>query len=356
VKKKLLLLASGAAVIAAPAHARDGQPYVGIDAGFVLGSDVDFDLESPVEEERSARLDRSDDVDLGIVAGYDFGPFRLEADLSRRSQSPRQLESITPAFRNSARVPFGTNVLEYGHSRVLALMLNGLLEFGSDDGITVFGGGGVGIADVNIEAGSNAIGTPIDDSSTGFAYQGLFGARVPVSDDLDFGVKYRYFQAEDVSLITSFGAEIEPSYETHSFLASLVYNFGAPTPPPPPPPPPPPCNTGPYIVFFDFDESVITSDAATILDNAVTAYANCGTASVMLAGHTDRSGSNAYNEALAERRNASVNQYLTGRGIPAGRISSQAFGETQNRVPTEDGVRELQNRRVEVTYGPGSGM
>lgn len=76
----------------------------------------------------------------------------------------------------------------------------------------------------------------------------------------------------------------------------------------------------------------------------------------MLAGHTDRSGSNAYNEALAERRNMSVNQYLTGRGIPASRISSQAFGETQNRVPTEDGVRELQNRRVEVTYGPGSGM
>ncbi|OYX65981.1 MAG: flagellar motor protein MotB, partial [Sphingomonadales bacterium 32-64-17] len=44
-----------------------------------------------------------------------------------------------------------------------------------------------------------------------------------------------------------------------------------------------------------------------------------------------------------------------GRGIPAARISTEAFGETQNRVPTADGVRELQNRRVEVTYGPGSG-
>ena len=76
----------------------------------------------------------------------------------------------------------------------------------------------------------------------------------------------------------------------------------------------------------------------------------------MLAGHTDRSGTISYNEALAGRRNASVTEYLTGRGIPMGRISSQAFGETQPRVPTEDGVRELQNRRVEVTYGPGSGM
>ncbi|MBU0670261.1 MAG: OmpA family protein [Alphaproteobacteria bacterium] len=110
------------------------------------------------------------------------------------------------------------------------------------------------------------------------------------------------------------------------------------------------------MVFFNWDKSDITPEAATILDNAVSAYANCGTASVMLAGHTDRSGTNQYNQGLAERRNASVRDYLGARGIPNGRINSQAFGETQPRVPTADGVRELQNRRVEVTYGPGSGM
>ncbi|MEE4199179.1 OmpA family protein, partial [Erythrobacter sp.] len=132
-----------------------------------------------------------------------------------------------------------------------------------------------------------------------------------------------------------------------------------PPPPPAPPPPPPPapaCNTGPYIVFFEFDESDITADAATILDNAVTAYANCGMASIMLAGHTDTVGPQSYNLDLAARRNDSVQEYLTGRGIPGGRISSEAFGENDLRVPTADGVRELQNRRVEVTYGPGSGM
>jgi OmpA-OmpF porin, OOP family len=60
--------------------------------------------------------------------------------------------------------------------------------------------------------------------------------------------------------------------------------------------------------------------------------------------------------ALAGRRNASVREYLVGRGIPAGRMSSEAFGESRPRVPTADGVREPQNRRVEITYGPGSGM
>ncbi len=132
----------------------------------------------------------------------------------------------------------------------------------------------------------------------------------------------------------------------------------APPPPPvaapPPPPAPLPCNRGPYMVFFNWDESTITPEAATVLDNARSAYANCGAASVMLAGHTDTSGTMAYNEGLAERRNESVRDYVTARGVSDMRISSQSFGETQLRVPTADGVRELQNRRVEITYGPAT--
>ncbi|MBV1917671.1 MAG: flagellar motor protein MotB, partial [Sphingomonadaceae bacterium] len=59
---------------------------------------------------------------------------------------------------------------------------------------------------------------------------------------------------------------------------------------------------------------------------------------------------------LSEERNGSTREYLSARGIPDASISSQGFGEGQPRVATEDGVRELQNRRVEITYGPGSGM
>ncbi len=75
----------------------------------------------------------------------------------------------------------------------------------------------------------------------------------------------------------------------------------------------------------------------------------------MLAGQADRSGPVTYNVGLSERRNESVQGYLTDRGIPQARISSEAFGESMPRVETADGVRELQNRRVEITYGPGSG-
>ena len=115
------------------------------------------------------------------------------------------------------------------------------------------------------------------------------------------------------------------------------------------------CNKGPYIVFFDWDKSDITPEAATILDSAVAAYGNCDNVPIALAGYTDRSGTTQYNLGLAARRNSSVQSYLVSKGVPQSAISSQAFGEANPRVPTADGVRELQNRRVEITYGPGSG-
>ncbi|MBX9728513.1 MAG: OmpA family protein, partial [Sphingopyxis sp.] len=71
--------------------------------------------------------------------------------------------------------------------------------------------------------------------------------------------------------------------------------------------------------------------------------------------HADRSGAPTYNVGLSQRRANNVQAYLAARGIPGSAIATRAFGETQNRVPTPDGVRNDQNRRVEITYGPGSG-
>lgn len=109
------------------------------------------------------------------------------------------------------------------------------------------------------------------------------------------------------------------------------------------------CNKGPYIVFFDWDRSDITAEAAPVLDNTVTAYRDCGSAPIAVAGYADRSGGDGYNQALSERRAEAVRAYLAARGIAAGSITAQGFGEANPRVPTADGVRELQNRRVEIT-------
>jgi outer membrane protein OmpA-like peptidoglycan-associated protein len=115
------------------------------------------------------------------------------------------------------------------------------------------------------------------------------------------------------------------------------------------------CVAGPWIVSFEFDSDGITPQAAAILDDAASKYAKCGEAQVSIAGHTDRKGNDQYNVGLSQRMAANVRSYLAGRGVPDGVMTTEAFGESRPLVNTKDGVREPRNRRVEITFGPGSG-
>ncbi|MEY4270349.1 MAG: hypothetical protein RLZZ58_1565, partial [Pseudomonadota bacterium] len=117
------------------------------------------------------------------------------------------------------------------------------------------------------------------------------------------------------------------------------------------PPLPARCNAGPYIVFFDWDSARLTPEAKSVLDNAIDAYGSCGGANVRVAGYTDTSGTSSYAAGLSQRMASSVTNYLVTHGVDATRVNTTAFGESQLRVPTADGVREIQNRRVEITYG-----
>ncbi len=109
-------------------------------------------------------------------------------------------------------------------------------------------------------------------------------------------------------------------------------------------------------MLFDWDRAEVTPQAAANHDNAAAAYQQTGQAQVVLAGHADRSGSAQYNVGLSQRRADAVRSYLAGRGVADGAIRTEAFGESRPLVETADGVREPQNRRVEITFGPGAGM
>jgi opacity protein-like surface antigen len=354
-RKLVIGAALASTALASPALARDNQWYVELDGGAMIVEDLDFDI-GTASDEASADMDKG--FDFGGIVGYDFGSFRLEAEASYRQADADSVSVGTSGLQSGATglAQSGTFAAN-GDASALSFMVNGLLDFGPDDGLQGFVGGGAGVARTDINLTVNSAGPDaLDDSDTGFAWQVLAGVRAPLTDNWDVGLKYRFFNADDVQLVDSLGRDVETRFRSHSILGTLTYNFGGAEAPPPPPPPPPVCNKGPYIVFFDWDQSDITPEAATILDNAVSAYANCDNVPIMLAGYTDRSGTVEYNLGLAARRNASVTEYLTGRGIPGGAITSEAFGEANPRVPTADGVRELQNRRVEITYGPGSGM
>ena len=108
----------------------------------------------------------------------------------------------------------------------------------------------------------------------------------------------------------------------------------------------------PFDIFFDWGKAEITSDAAAILDNAAAAYAQTAKASITLAAYSDRSGSARSNTALAQRRADAVRAYLNSRGVAEGAITTQVSGENKLLIDTADGVREAQNRRVEITIVP----
>jgi OmpA-OmpF porin, OOP family len=106
-----------------------------------------------------------------------------------------------------------------------------------------------------------------------------------------------------------------------------------------------------YLVFFAWDQVNLTPVGLTVLDQVQADFAQGRSVRIVIAGHADRSGPEAYNLALSERRAQAVAQALSQRGIAANTMEIEAFGETQPRVPTADGVREPQNRRVEIVFG-----
>jgi hypothetical protein len=113
----------------------------------------------------------------------------------------------------------------------------------------------------------------------------------------------------------------------------------------PPPPPPAPKS---FMVFFDWDRANLSSQALATIKQAADTYKASGTASITATGHTDTSGTPQYNMALSIRRADTVKAALVKEGIPATAIAVVGKGETQLLVQTGDGVREPQNRRVEI--------
>lgn len=106
----------------------------------------------------------------------------------------------------------------------------------------------------------------------------------------------------------------------------------------------------PAMVFFDWGKGEIRSDDEATLDRVAEAWRTRPSAHLTLTGHTDRSGSAAVNRASGLKRAATVRAELEQRGIPRNAISIASFGEEQPLVPTEDGVREVQNRRVVIAF------
>ncbi|HJS31899.1 MAG TPA: OmpA family protein, partial [Alphaproteobacteria bacterium] len=103
-----------------------------------------------------------------------------------------------------------------------------------------------------------------------------------------------------------------------------------------------------FLVFFDWDRADITAEGQRVIEQAAASAKAGNVTRITATGHADRSGSDRYNQRLSERRGNNVKAALVRQGIPENQIVVVGKGETQPLVPTADGVREPQNRRVEV--------
>ncbi|MEQ1616881.1 MAG: OmpA family protein [Terricaulis sp.] len=324
--RKLLSTLAAAALLAGiggGAQAKEGW-YGRADVGYSVDGQVDgtfFDGEQTFRQ--SADLDDGWLADVGIGHAYGNG-VRAELELARRNNDINQTNEEADAT---------------------SLMLNGFYDFNRDGRFQPYIGLGIGYANVEI--------ANFDDSD--FAWQALAGVGVKLSERTMFDIGYRLFNVDGLDL-----GGVETDYEHQAVTLGLRHQFGAapapvpvaqpaPAPAPAPVPPPVACPTSEFVVYFEWDRSNLNQEANAVIDQAVARARACNVNSVAIVGHTDTSGSNAYNMGLSERRASIVREALVSRGLSASSMTTQARGESEMARATRDGVREPLNRRAAVT-------
>ncbi len=302
---------------------------------------------------------------LGSV-GYGFGNgLRLELEGDYRG--------------NTYQIKVLGNRLGDANANQFGLFANALYDF--DFGWPVFPyiGAGVGYQWTSV-SGPHASGTigafgvtanysanPLDSTAGAFAVQAILGAAYPTGlPGLSLTAEYRFLAIpEDTKFSGSLGGTISGigsasasdsiklgNQYNHSFLIGARYAFNAAPPPPPLAPAPiaapAPAPSRTYLVFFDWDRADLTGRARQIIAEAAQASTRVQVTQIEVSGYADRTGTAQYNLALSRRRADNVAGELVRLGVPRNVISIQAFGDTHLLVPTAEGVREPQNRRVEI--------
>jgi len=258
---------------------------------------------------------------VGGMVGYDFVGPRVELEGMYRSNNGRGTANFGNIFSNNR-----------GRIEQVSVMANVLYDFIPGATVTPYIGAGAGIAFADAYINGCSL------CSTQFAYQGIVGVSWNITQNLRMNLDGRYY-----------GTTSTPGYQNNNITAMLgiAYKFGEPTVAPPPPVAPsvaPPS----FMVFFDWDRANLSQQALTTIRQAADAFKTKGNARITATGHTDTSGPESYNMALSLRRANTVKDALVREGVPAQSIAVVGRGEAGLLVQTGDGVREPQNRRVEI--------
>lgn len=100
--------------------------------------------------------------------------------------------------------------------------------------------------------------------------------------------------------------------------------------------------------FFDFDKAVLKPEGKAKLEDLVSKLQGTDIEVIVATGHTDWTGSDAYNQKLSERRAKAVKAFLVSKGVPEGRVFTEGKGERQPVADNRNREGRAKNRRVEV--------
>jgi OOP family OmpA-OmpF porin len=356
--RKHLLTATLFAAPFALAGAAAAQPVTGLYVGAGVGANFMEQQQFRVEPTPGLPpLAGRSSFDTGIAAlgsvGWGFGNgLRIEAEGAYRYNR----------FSSRQGVP-GMSI--GGHERKYGPMVNVLfdLDVGSPYVYPYIGAGaGYQWAEQRLNASAGPLQTGASDTEGNFAYQAIAGLSFPIPPvvGLSLTAEYRYFALggdRDYRVVTAGpGGPIAGTVKVrgdfnHSLMLGLRYAFNVAPPPVEaavvtPPPAAEAART--YLVFFDWDRADLTDRARQIIADAAQATTRVQVTRIEVSGHTDRSGSPSYNQGLSVRRAQNVANELVRLGVPRQAISVQGYGESRPLVPTAAGVREPQNRRVEI--------
>ena len=315
--------------------ASQAQIYIGAEGGWTGLPDRTDDILNVTSVK--ARFDAG--FNAGVRGGYEWGPWRFEEEYSYR--------------QNGARDLVGSNFIIKGVSgnrHTNSIMTNVLYDFTLGYPITPHVGFGVGAVDIFDGLKVPGIGQLFNNSSWQFGYQGIAGIRYNLSPTFTLDLDYRYFAVTRPTFnIPKTNLRYRTAYDTNNFVASLIYRFAPPPAPAPveaPTPPPPAPQV--FLVFFDWDRADVTPAGMEVVRLAANAYKAGGSVRLQVTGYTDLSGSAGYNQRLSERRANNVANALANLGVARSDMAVTGRGENDPRVLTPKGVREPQNRRVEI--------
>jgi outer membrane protein OmpA-like peptidoglycan-associated protein len=335
----------GATLLALPIAA-SAQPVTGLYIGAGVGVNLMQD-EAVKSVGGVATHGTKLDTNLGPATvgsvGWGFGNgLRVEGEFAYRYNG---LDKVTG--------PGGGSVS--GSEQKFGPMVNVLYDFNGLGPVAPYIGigGGYQWAMERISSG----GSSSNDTKGAFAYQAILGLAVPITSAPGLAVtaEYRFMGLAGDRRYNSGGSSVtlDDDYN-HTFLVGVRYNFGqAPTmaatttaAAAAPAPMVQPARS--YLVFFDWDKATLTDRARQIIKEAADNSMHVKVTRIEVNGYTDTSGTPQYNMGLSIRRANSVKAELIRDGVAAGDIATQGFGETHLLVPTGAGVREPQNRRVEI--------